>query len=584
MRLANRTTGQLWSSGMGTLFSALDLGRAGLHVSQVQLDVTGHNIANVNKPGFSRQRVQILERVPNIEIYGAIGRGPYVAGIDRLRDQFLDVSFRQENATFSAAQTAATYFSRIEDIVNEPGDTGLSERLNAFFDALQDFAGAVDDMPTRVATIQEAGALAGVFNEIDQRLNLLRTNANSQVRDTVTEINSLGMRIAELNTSIQRLEATGRAANDLRDDRDILLDELAGLVNIQFNERENGIIDVLIGGDQFITGRNVRQLVAVPTPTIDPKRPDMVEVRFAENNAPVHIRDGSLHGLLQIRDGAIAGLEDQIDELARAIILEVNRLQASGNGLTNFDDTIRTQFPVSDAAEFLNEAGLPFPVNDGTIDVMVYDNNGNLLESITILITANGPAASFLGAVSGAIDTLANLQSSVTDGIMTITPAPGTNFVFANDTSNFLVATGLGGVFKGTDAGTIALNPDIDRRPDWLTSSDTLDIADTGNNTIALLMAQLRNTPILVSNTQNVNEYYEGTLVALGVDARSNAQILEIQRDAVQDFDTRRQEMSGVNIDEEITNLLQYQRAFEASARIITTVDRMLDTLLNIVR
>lgn len=571
---------------MGTLFSALDLGRAGLQAAQVQLDVTGHNIANVNKPGFSRQRVQLLEREPNLKSYGAIGRGPYIGGIDRLRDQFLDVSFRQESGSFGNANTAATYFTRIEDIFNEPGDVGLSDRLNSFFDSLQDFAGAVDDMPTRVATIEEASALAGVFNEIDQRLNLLRTNANDQIKDVVTEINSLGQRIGDLNVSIQRLEASGRAANDLRDDRDVLLDQLSELVNIQFNERDNGIVDVLIGGDQFITGRDVRTIKAIPAPGIDPDRPDLVEVQFADNNTRVLVRDGNLRGLLNIRDGAIAEVEDQMDTLAFAIIQNINRLQAAGNGLGNFDAALTSQYPVSNATVPLNNnIGLPFVVNDGSFTINVFDSNNNVVETLSIPVTATGPlpSRSTLNSIASAIDGMAGLNASVNNGLLTITPAANRSFLITNDTSNFMLATGIGSVFNGTDAGSMAVNADLARRPDWLSSSDSLDPLDTGNNAIALQMAQLRTTAILVSNTQNINQFYESALVSLGVEARSNAQVLDIQRDAVEDFDTRRQEVSGVNIDEEVTNLLQFQRAFEASARIITTVDRMLDTLLGIV-
>src|SRR5690606_10829881 len=158
-----------------------------------------------------------------------IGRGVYVGGIERLRDQFLDVAFRQETAGLGNATQQAIYFGRIEDIFDEPGDTGLSTRLNQFFDPLQDSAGNVDDLPTRIAALEEGQALAAIFNDVDRRLRTLRTNANDQVRDTVYEVNSIAERIAVLNRTILGLELTGNPANDLRDDRDVLLDELAGL-------------------------------------------------------------------------------------------------------------------------------------------------------------------------------------------------------------------------------------------------------------------------------------------------------------------------------------------------------------------
>lgn len=570
---------------MGTLFSALDIGRGALQVAQVQLDTSGNNIANVNRPGFSRQRVNLLTREPNLKPYGALGRGVFVSGIDRLRDQFLDVAFRQEVASFGAADTAATYFSRIEDIFNEPGDASLSIRLNELFDALQDFAAAVDNLPTRVATIEQASALAATLNEVDRRLNLLRSNANDQVSDTVTEINSLGERIAELNTSIQRLEGGGRAANDLRDQRDVLLDELAELVNITYRERDNGIVDVLMGGDQFITGRDVRLLQAVATPAIDPDRPDMREVRFADTGTPVLVRDGRLRGLLDIRDDAIAGVEDSVDELARGLINALNALQASGNGLSNFDAPLTSTNAVSGINTALNSAGLPGSVTDGSFDILVYNNNGSLVETLNVPVFASGPLIlqSTLNSVRLLINVSPNLSASISNGLLTVSPDANRTFVLANDTSGFLTASGLNSFYAGTDAGSIAVNPDLVARPDWLSSSDSPDPLETGNNTVALLMAQLRDQPIFSSNTQNINQFYESVLVTLGVEARANSQLLELQEDAVTDFESRRLEVSGVNIDEEVTSLLQFQRAFEASARVITTTDRMLETLLGIV-
>lgn len=570
---------------MGTLFSALDLGRAGLQVAQVQLDVGANNIANVNRPGFTRQRANLLERVPNIETYGALGRGPYISGIERLRDQFLDVAYRQESSSFGLADTAATYYNRLEDIFNEPSDQGLSDRLNAFFDALQDFANAADDLPTRVATMEEAAALAGTMNDIDRRLNLLRTNANDQVKDTVTEINSIGARIAELNSSIQRFEGSGRAANGLRDERDQLLDQLSDLVNIQYRERDNGIVDVLVGGEQFVTARNVRLMETVADPTIDPDRPELVRVQFQDTGLPVPVRDGRLQGLLTARDTAIAGVEDQLDTLAFAIIENINRLQAQGNGLNNFDEAVTTQYPASNAAIPLNSAGLPFPITDGSFQVLVYDNNGNLVESLNVPVTASGPlpGQSTLNSIANGINFSANLSTTVSNGRIEITPNANRSFIIANDTSGFVQATGLGAVFTGTDAGSMGVNLELLNRPDWLSSTASTNPDDTGENTIALAMAQLRDQPILVSGTQDINQFYEATLVELGVDARANNQLLEVQRNAVDDFDNRRQEVGGVNIDEEVSNLLQVQRAFEASARIITTTDRMLETLLNIV-
>jgi len=572
---------------VGTLFSALDIGRGGLQVAQIQLDTAGNNIASVNKEGFSRQRVDLLSRIPNPKPFGSVGRGVFVAGVERLRDAFLDRAYREEIASFGSAEQQAIYFARLEDIFDEPGDTGLSTRLNQFFDALQDFANNPDDQPTRINTIEEATALADLFNEVDNRLRILRTNANDQIKDTVEEINSLATRIAELNDTILDLEITGSPANDLRDDRDNLLDELAQLANITYNERDNGLVDVLFGGQQLVDGQRVRQIAAVANAALDPDRNDLVEIEYVQTGDIITPRDGELAGLFQIRDVALAGVEDDIDALAAAFIQNINALHSQGHGTALYDSAIRTTNAVSDPTTEFNNAGLPFPVTDGSFDVQVYDASGTLVETVNVLVFASGPPAfqtdlDFVRTqINGSANVVANLNA---DNTLSITPDPGFSITFANDTSNALTALGLNGFFNGSDAGDIRINPDLAARPELLTSTDDPDLLNTGNNNIALQMAQLRDQGILDGGTQNFNQFYESVLVGIGVDARANAQLLEVQENASSDFNLRRQEVSGVNLDEEVTQLIQFQRAFEASARVITVTDTLLGTVINLVR
>jgi len=139
---------------------------------------------------------------------------------------------------------------------------------------------------------------------------------------------------------------------------------------------------------------------------------------------------------------------------------------------------------------------------------------------------------------------------------------------------------GINGFFVGTDARTIAVNPDLEANPEWISSGYSLDILDVGDNRAALDMANIRNALVMDSGASTISEFYESTIAQLGVDSRTNQQTLQVQRTFVDDFDRRRQEVSGVSIDEEVASLLVYQRAFEASARVVTVTDRMLETLL----
>lgn len=572
---------------MGTLFSALDIGRAGLGVAQVQLDVTGHNIANVNKVGFSRQRVELTTRLPNVKSYGSLGRGPAIEGVVRIRDQFLDEVYRQQVPGLGNTALQAGYFARMEDIFNEPGDAGFSDSLNAFFDSMNDFANNVESLPVRVATLAQADAVAASFRDVNQRLVSLRTNANEEVRNLAPQINSLGDRIAKLNGSISKAEVNGRTANDLRDDRDVLLDQLARIVNIRTNERDDGQIDVFLGGDTFVTAKTVREIEAVPSATINPDVPGLLQVQYVGTGLPVHVTNGELFGALQMRDVEVPKLLNEIDTLAARFIEGINSIHSQGNGLSPISGTLRSTNLVDDPFIELTGQDLPFPIQDGSFDVVIYNSAGNIVQTITLPIRATGPASlqTDLTSLELNFTAIPNLTGSQTpEGELTITAAPGFSFSFANDTSGVLTALGLNGLFTGSDAGSIDVSAHLEDHPEWLSSAFSTDALDTGDNTAALAMAAVRDAKIFTGNTQTVNDFFEATIAGLGINSAANLDRLDVEEAFVQDFDLRRQEVFGVNLDEEVTMLIQFQRAFEAAARLITVTDNMLGTLVNLIR
>jgi flagellar hook-associated protein 1 len=567
---------------LGTLFSALDIGRAGMMISQVQLDITGHNIANVNKEGFSRQRVELTTRLPNYRPFGAIGRGPAIRGIERMRETFVDTIYRNQVDGLGSAAVRAGYYTRIEEIFREPSEEGFSSRLSVFFDAMHDFSNNAESLSVRVSTVTEADTVAAAFNAVAHELDTLQTNANEEVRSYIDEINSLTERIAVLNDTIQRAEFTGRKSNDLRDERDLLIDDLARIAQITARERDDGQYEILLGGDTLVYGTKRKELKAGYNPAIDPERPDMIEVQFAHNDRPVTVLGGELAGALSIRETVIPELEARIDELARGMIQHFNRIHSQANGLRNYSEPVGAANAVSDPAAAIDAAGLPFSVQDGSFDINVFDDTGALLETVTVPVTAG---ATSLQDIAAAIGASANMSAAISaDGFLNITPEADRNISFSNDSAGALVALGMHGFFVGDDADSIAVNPDLIAAPSLLSSGYSLDQLETGDNAAALDMAMLRSAEVLENDTQTFLEYYESTIVGFGVDARANTEALQVQEAFVQDFEQRRQEVSGVNIDEEVTFLIQFQRAFEASARVISITDQMLQTVVNLVQ
>jgi flagellar hook-associated protein 1 FlgK len=554
----------------------LDVARSGLQAAQIQLAVTGHNIANVNQDGYSREEVTLTTRSAQSYSYGDIGRGVQVSSINRVRDEFLDQVYRQEVSGLGSANVRASYFTSIENIFQEPGDSGFGEYLSSFFDSLDDFANNVEESTVRTSVVTEAQSLATSLNQVSTELDSLRTNANEEVRSSVPEINSLTTQIASLNENIRTSELDGSEASDLRDQRDLLLDQLSEMVNVTYSEREDGEVDVFVSGDMLVTGDTARELVAERDPTLDSERGDLVTIRFADNDKAVKITDGSVYGALQARDVDIVAAQDSMDEIAKSFIQEVNKIQSTGNGLDNLSGTITSSNAVTNASTALSSAGLPFDVSAGSFDVVVYDSSGTATTT-TIDVTSSTTLNDLVNSLNG----VSNFSASVNaDGTLSLGASSGYTYSFANDSAGALTALGVNGLFTGDSASSISVNQDIVDNVRLLSSSYSTDNSETGDNAAALDLADVRNALVFEDGTATIQNYYETLIVNVGADASSNTQTLEVQQSFVDDYANRRLEVSGVSIDEETTYMMQYQRGYEAAARVITVVDRMLDVLL----
>ncbi len=565
---------------MGTLFSALSIGQTGLRAAQIQLDTAGHNIANVNKEGFSRQRVELATVMPVSFSFGQIGRGVQVAGINRLRDPLLDVLFRSQVAGLNSAEIQAQYYKQIEDVFLEPTENGLSGRLNRFFAVLQEFSVNVESLPVRSSVMVEAQTLADTFNETFTHFNGLRTHANNDVRGFAPEINSLAQGIAELNDRIRVQEVTGTQANDLRDDRDVLVDRLAAIVNVSVTETNSGEYEVFIGGQQLVSANLVRSVEAVPNSLIDPTRPDLVELRFTDNGAVLQVQDGALFGALQIRDVELPRIISDLNEMATRLIQQINLIHSQGNGLRNLSGTVTASNGVTDSAIDLATAGLPFTFTPGIFQVNVYDNTGALVAGAPFTITI--AAGDSLDDVAAQLDALANMTATINvDGQLSVTAAAGFTFGFANDGTGLLAALGVNAFFTGTNAQDIGVNQAIVDDPALLAGAFDTDSAATGDNTAALALSGVQDGLFFLNGSGTINDFYESLVVDIGVNARANVAALEVEQTLNENYARRREEISGVSIDEEVSSLLQFQRAFEASARVITVTDRMLESLMN---
>lgn len=307
-----------------SLTSLLSIARSALLTQQRAIDVTGHNIANAQTPGYSRQRLALQAETPLNTGWGQIGRGVTAAGIERLRDGFLDESYRRENGDLGRFNTMKDLLGQVDALFSEPTDVGIANGIDQLFSAFADLANDPTGQTPRTLVRQSAENLTARFQEADARLSSMTGEVRARLDDAVSTINNITRQIADLNTRIRSAGAGLRESPDLKDKRDLLVDELSGMIGVRTVEREDGTIGVLAGDALLVDGAQVSDL----------------EVRDSENgglvvgakNVPtgVNLSTGSLSGLVELSSKTIPGMRAQLNQLVSGIVREFNAIHSAG--------------------------------------------------------------------------------------------------------------------------------------------------------------------------------------------------------------------------------------------------------------
>ncbi len=325
---------------MPTLQNALQIGLSGLLANQQGLNVTGHNVSNVNTEGYTRQKIILESNKPLKVRKGVFGTGVNVVKIARFRDAAIDRDFRAENQLLGDLEKQAESMQLIEGLLNEPSDLGLHNAIKNFFNSLQDLTTNSESSSVRTTVRERGRALARMFNQIWSKLEMIRDNKNFEIADNVSKINVILQQVGQLNLQIASTETRGHQANDLRDKRDLLLDQLSRLVDMSANEDPaNGSMTVSISGQSFVVMGVVNKLEAL-SENVEGK--EVIKVINPETGTEMKISSGNLHGMLEIRDRVIPNLKNLLDLLASAFIEEFNQVHRQGYGLKGGRHSPRT--------------------------------------------------------------------------------------------------------------------------------------------------------------------------------------------------------------------------------------------------
>jgi len=315
---------------MSGILSILDIAWSGLYSHQKALEVTGHNIANADTKGYHRQEVVLETSIPVRNELGYSGTGVDVAMVRRYKNALYDLHVRDENSSLERCETTKQTLDQLEAIFKEPTTNGFSSRLNAFWDSWENLANNPEDSSAR-AGVREAGrGLCQDLNLIADQLAEIRKNLNDGAENTVSTINELAQRIAQVNADIDVALKGGNSPNDQLDRRDELLNELANLVNIRVIEGEDNKITVYISNDMLLSDTQVRE-IASERETIGDAT--ITNFYWKGTDRALDVRDGKLKGMIESRDEIVQEVIDKLDTIASTLIEQVNTLHEGGVAL-----------------------------------------------------------------------------------------------------------------------------------------------------------------------------------------------------------------------------------------------------------
>ena len=565
-----------------SLFSSIQVSSNALRVNQLGLQVVSNNIANANTPGYIRQEL--------IQAAGAgyrlgssiVGSGVQSVGVQQRVDEFLLQSIRDTQSKISQSEGLQEANSGLETALSELGDNDISTKLSKFSNAMQDLANQPGNSAIRSLAVQRGRELSEGIQQLSSRVASIAGNANSEIKSSASEINRLTSSIAKINQRIVAIEGGSSSTSDavgLRDERIKALSELSTFINVQATEQESGAVTVIVGGDYLVADGLSRDVYAVNSG--DTKQGN-AEVRIVDTDAKLELTGGRLQGLYDVRDGAASTFSSRLNGFARNLIRQVNRIHSQGQGAVGLTEVVGDPI-ISDSRLPIEQSGSNLDIDNGRFVVQVHDASTNETRSFDILVRQQGQSSdTTVNDLAAQINQVSGLQASIsTDGRFQIrTASPAIRFSFSDDTSGALSALGLNTFFSGDSAGTIEVRSDIINDPSRLAIS--LDGPGKGNkNAIALAEAFDKADPTL--GGQTLRESYESMIAVTTQDINSQQSITDGLRNFFQTLEAKHLGISGVSLDEEGIKMLLYQRAFQASSRVIATTNELLNTLVNIV-
>jgi flagellar hook-associated protein FlgK len=649
------------------------IGLSGLSVNQRLIDLTGQNITNAGTPGYHRQ---VGNLVP-IAYGQQVGGGVILQGINRYTDSLVDTAVTQNTSDLQSITSQLGNMNQLQTYLAS-GSGSLDTLLEQFFGQLSQLSAHPDDPAQRSVVLKSASSVTNQINSLAGNFAQVQQGLDSQLQQTVTQVNTLTSQIADLNGQIQSATAQGLTVNDLLDQRDQLINQLAGYVDVRTLDQGLGQRTVLAGGVPVVVGNQT-----IPLQFSHDASNNAVISTTGSIQTPVNVTGGQVAGLLATRNNTLPDYQNRLNNLAQQLAQGLDSIQSTGIPLSGPFTQLVGQRPVTSATVPLAQATPGVPPKGGTLTVSItnqatgqrttsqitIDPSTQSLQGIAAafssipnlqgvvntqtntltLIAKPGYAFDFAGRLSTQPDTSAitgtastqisgNYTGSTNDnytftvvgsGTVGVTPnltlqvkngsgnvigsynigqgyAPGSDLPAINgvvvklgagtvnnndtfgvqvtaqpDTSGILTALGLNTFLTGSQAGNLAVRPDLLANPQLLAASRTGQAGDSSN---VQRFVQLRDTPLLNNGTQTLGQAYAGMVGNAGALTQQLSQTQTAKQVLGRQLVAQQQSVEGVDVNEELVRLTQYQQSFQAASQYINVVNSTLNDLFNIIR
>lgn len=619
---------------MANSFAGIEIGKRSLMAHSTQVQTAGHNISNADTEGYSRQRVIVksFEPIyrPDLEramVPGQIGQGCDVESINRIKDELLESRIVEQKNVESYWETRDKYYSMIESVYNEPNDVSVRTNMDKFWQGWQELSTYPESDAARLAVVVRGQTLTNSIQQQYKSLRGIGDQINGDIEAVVKQVNDLSRQIASVNGEIVRSKGLGDNPNDLMDRRDLLVEKLSSLINVTVTQKDPDEFMVHTDGQIIVQGSLARQIETVGQ--LDNN--GYGKLMWSDTKLDAEFHGGTLGALVELRDKDIRTEIQSLNTMAlnfADLVNDVHRNAIGKNNTTGLDFFVQHDFVENvngnydrngdgvedtsyifrmtgtNALKMQEQIGLSgtMTINgaSGNIDV-AYFSTDTVEDVINRINDSNGEVKAYLDRNSCLV-----LKATSSKGM------ENPDFVIRHVEDSGMFLTGYSGILQGSGADNAydfnranavdvlagaqfsvspVLNPSAYIEVNGLIQNDVSSVAAAFKNSqgfaepsdgrAAVEMAAIRNTKIMIGSQRTFDDYFADTITNVGLKGEQAQNQLATQNKIMGDLRDLRDSISGVNIDEELADIIKFQHGYNVAAKFISVQDELLDTLIN---